>query len=73
MEDPRGKLLHDKKEASGRFSFTAKEEGDYKACFTATGALHFLHPECKRMVISKYLLQIFRFCAENNKLLSFSS
>ncbi|GMH33236.1 hypothetical protein BSKO_01070 [Bryopsis sp. KO-2023] len=35
VEDPKGKLLHDKRDSSGQFTFTTKVAGEYKACFTA--------------------------------------
>lgn len=38
VEDPGGSVLYEKKDVTqGQFAFTTKEEGDFKACFTAKG------------------------------------
>ena len=38
VEDPLGRTMFEKKaSADGQFSFTTKEDGDYKACFTTRG------------------------------------
>jgi hypothetical protein len=39
VEDPLGHVLFTKHgTASGQFAFTTKEDGDFKACFSAKGA-----------------------------------
>lgn len=39
VEDPSGHALFEKRGlSSGQFAFTTKEDGDFKACFTAKGA-----------------------------------
>lgn len=36
VEDPAGTVLYEKKDVTqGQFAFTTKEDGDFKACFTA--------------------------------------
>ena len=41
VEDPSGHTLFEKRGlSSGQFAFTTKEDGDFKACFTAKGARH---------------------------------
>ena len=41
VEDPLGHVLFEKKETtSGQFAFTTKEDGDFKACFSAKGAIN---------------------------------
>eukprot|EP00803_Ostreobium_quekettii_P009053 evm.model.scf_1646.4 EVM.evm.TU.scf_1646.4 scf_1646:32298-36220(-) len=35
LEGPKGDLLFNQKDTSGQFTFTTKESGEYKACFTA--------------------------------------
>ena len=38
VEAPSGTVLYDQKGLqSGQFAFTTKEDGDFKACFTAKG------------------------------------
>jgi p24 family protein delta-1 len=38
VEDPAGSVLYEKKDVTqGQFAFTTKEDGDFKACFTAKG------------------------------------
>ena len=40
VEDPLGHVLFTKHgTASGQFAFTTKEDGDFKACFSAKGPL----------------------------------
>jgi emp24/gp25L/p24 family/GOLD len=44
VTDPKNKIVYEKKgELDGRFAFTTTETGDYKACFTARGAMSILH------------------------------
>jgi emp24/gp25L/p24 family/GOLD len=43
VTDPKNKIVYEKKgELDGRFAFTTTEAGDYKACFTARGAMSIL-------------------------------
>ena len=40
VEDPAGSVLYEKKDVTqGQFAFTTKEDGDFKACFTAKGRI----------------------------------
>ena len=41
VEEPSGRVLYEKRGiSSGQFAFTTKEDGDFKACFTAKGTLN---------------------------------